>query len=60
MEEGNEEISVVRQCDLLGLSRSTYYYRSSGEGEKNLQLMRLLDEAYTKAPFCEVRRLTVG
>ncbi len=58
MEEGNEEISVTRQCELLGLSRSSYYYRSSGEGDYNLQLMRLLDEAYTEAPFYGVKRLS--
>lgn len=57
MEEGNEAISVARQCELLGLSRSSYYYRSSGEGDYNLRLMRLLDEAYTEAPFYGVKRL---
>ena len=42
MEEGNKEISVARQCDLLELSRSSYYYRSKGEADYNLQLMRLI------------------
>ncbi len=58
MEGGNKEISLVRQCDLLELPRSSYSYRSSGEGDYNLQFMRLLDEAYTSMPFYGVRRLT--
>jgi putative transposase len=49
---------VARQCELLGLSRSSYYYGSSRDDEYNLELMRLLDEQYTKVPFYGVRRLT--
>ena len=46
----NGRISIIRQCDLLGLSRSSYYYCSKGESEHNLLLMRLLDEHYTRIP----------
>ena len=58
MERDNEAISVARQCELLGLSRSSYYYSSTRDDEYNLELMRLLDEQYTKVPFYGVRRLT--
>jgi len=44
-------ISIGRQCDLLGISRSGYYYRSAEESPENLQLMRLIDEQYTGCPF---------
>jgi putative transposase len=44
-------LSVRRQCDVLGLSRGSWQYRSVGESEENLQLMRLLDEHYTRTPF---------
>ena len=57
----NEAIAVARQCELLGLSRSSYYYSSTRDDEDdeyNLELMRLLDEQYTKVPFYGVRRLT--
>ena len=45
-------MSVVRQCGLLELSRSTFYYQSLGENVFNLGLMRLIDEQFTKRPFC--------
>ena len=50
-------IPVVRQCELLGLSRSSYYYRCSGEDEYNLLLMRLIDEEFTRHPFYGARRM---
>ena len=50
---------MARQCDLVGLSRSSYYYSSEGETTENLHLMRLLDAQYTRTPFYGVRRMTV-
>src|SRR5262249_35830053 len=47
-----------RQCDLLGLSRSSLYYRGVPESAENLRLMRLLDQEYTAHPFLGSRRLT--
>jgi len=49
---------VRRQCELLGLSRSSLYYEPAGETAENLRLMRLLDEEYTRHPFYGSRRLT--
>ena len=40
------------------MSRSGYYYRPSGESETNLELMRRLDEQYTKTPYYGIRRMT--
>lgn len=51
-------ISILRQCQLLGLSRSSYYYEVRGESEENLELMNLLDEQYTKTPFYGSPRMT--
>jgi len=42
---------VARQCQLLGLARSTFYYQPTGESAENLLLLRLLDEQYTRTPF---------
>lgn len=53
-----EGISVKHCCDLIGLNRSTYYYRRRGESALNLRLMELLDEKYTKHPFYGVPRMT--
>ncbi len=47
MEQANQMISVSRQCDLLGLNRSSYYYRSERDDSYNEYLMRLIDEQYT-------------
>lgn len=54
-----DQISLARQCELLDVSRSGYYYRSAGESEYNLTLMRLIDEQYTKRPFYGSPRMTV-
>ena len=50
--------SVVRQCELLGLARASFYYQPVGESSQNLRYMRLIDEQYTKTPFYGVPRLT--
>lgn len=47
-----------RQCELLGLARASLYYQPCGESAENLQLMRLLDEQYTRTPFYGVERMT--
>jgi putative transposase len=52
------DISVRRQCKLLGVNRSGLYYQALGESEENLQLMRLLDEQYTRTPFYGSRKMT--
>src|SRR5919201_722066 len=59
IEPAHPQLSVARQCALLGLSRSSFYYRSQGESAENLHLMRLLDEQYTRTPFYGTRRMTV-
>jgi putative transposase len=51
------EISVRRQCELLGANRSGLYYEPAGESEQNLTLMRLLDEQYTRTPFYGSRKM---
>ena len=58
MERDHAEISVRRQCELLGVNRSGLYYAPMGESEENLLLMRLLDEQYTRTPFYGSRKMT--
>ena len=58
IEPGHEEISVQRQCDLVGLVRSMWYYEPVQEKAEDLRLMRLLDEKYLKTPFFGIRRMT--
>jgi putative transposase len=52
-------LSVRRQCELLGLNRSSLYVTPASETPANLRLMRLIDQEYTAHPFYGSRRLTV-
>lgn len=55
----SQEISIARQCELLGLNRSSFYYRPSSQiDDMNLRLMHKLDELYTEHPYYGVRRMT--
>ena len=58
IEVGHPALSVRRQCELLGLSRSSLYYEPAGETVENLRLMRRIDEQYTARPFYGSRRMT--
>lgn len=58
IEPEHPQISIARQCDLVELPRSTYYYHGQGEGAENLTLMHLLDQQYTDTPYYGVRRMT--
>jgi len=60
VEVGHPALSVRRQCELLGLSRSSLYYEPAGETAEDLRLMRLIDEQYTARPFYGSRRMTMG
>lgn len=51
-------MSIRRQCDLIGLNRSTYYCQPANESACNLELMRVLDLEYTRAPFYGYRKMT--
>ena len=53
-----ERPSLSRQCALLGLGRSTYYYEPAKESAQNLELMRGLDELHLAHPVYGSRRLT--
>ncbi len=50
-------ISIARQCELLDLARSSYYYELCPESAENLALMRLIDEQYLTTPFYGYRRM---
>jgi putative transposase len=57
VEPGHPDISLRRQCELLGVNRSGLYYQPQGESAENLKLMRLIDEEYTQRPFYGSRRM---
>jgi len=51
------ELSVTRQCELLGLNRTGVYYTPRPVSEADLRLMRRIDELHLKHPFYGARRL---
>ena len=53
----NKSVSIARQCELLELPLSTYYYKSQKVDLLMLKLMDLIDEEYTRHPFYGTRRM---
>ena len=51
------KLSLSRRCRLLGISRGSLYYRPKGESQKNLALMRRIDEQYLKTPWYGARQM---
>jgi putative transposase len=57
VDTGHPQLSIRRQCKLLRLQRSTYYYQPQGESDYNLELMRLIEELFTNLPFLGSRQM---
>ena len=58
VEPGHPKLSIRRQCELLDLNRSSYYYEPTSESEENLAVMREIDRLYTQHPFLGYRVMT--
>ena len=58
LDPNHRQISLRRQCALLGLNRATAYYRAEEESSLNLCLKELIDVQYTARPFYGVPRMT--
>ena len=52
------ELSVTRQCELIGLSKGALYYKPVPETPYNLELMDLIDKQYLETPFYGSRKMT--
>lgn len=57
VEPSSKKITVCRQCELLGLSRSAYYYKPKPVGKMDMELMNKIDREFTRHPFFGTRRL---
>lgn len=58
----HERLSIGRQCELVSISRASFYRQPAGETPENLELMRIIDEAFMETPWygqCQttIRRL---
>ena len=51
-------LSITRQCGLLSIARSSFYYEGKGESPLNLRLMRRIDEQFLETPFYGSRQMT--
>ena len=50
-------LSIARQCELLRISRSSFYYEAKGENPLNLELMRLIDEQFLETHWYGSRQM---
>ena len=50
-------LSLTRQCQLMSISRSSYYFTGKGESPLNLSLMRLIDEQFMETPWYGSRQM---
>jgi len=57
MVDREHPLPVVRQCQLLEVPCSTFYYQRQTISEADLALMRLIDECHLKHPYYGSRRI---
>lgn len=58
VEADHPRLSITRQCELVSISRSSYYGPARGEPAENLELMRLIDEQFLETPWYGSRQMT--
>jgi len=58
IESAHPQLSIARQCALLGLARSSWYYQPTATDPRTQELLERLDAQYTRTPFYGVRRMT--
>jgi putative transposase len=54
----SSNLSIALQCDLLFINKSTYYYKQRGLTERDLEIMKIIDEIYTQHPYFGARRMS--
>ncbi len=57
IQPGHGRLSIVRQCTLVSICRSSFYYEGKGESPLNLSLMRLIDEQFLETPWYGSRQM---
>ena len=57
IEANHPRLSVVRQCELVSIARSSHYYAGKGESALKLKLMRLIDEQFLTTPWYGSRQM---
>lgn len=59
IESKNSELTKKKQCELLGISRSAYYYKKKPISKKDKALLDRIDEIFTEWPFFGARKIVV-
>jgi putative transposase len=57
IDPGHPRLSIVRQCELASISRSSFYREPTTENEETLRLMRLIDEQFLETPWYGSRQM---
>jgi putative transposase len=57
IEPGHPQLSIGRQCELISISRSGFYYQPAGDRAFNLELMRLIDAQFLETPWYGSRQM---
>jgi putative transposase len=57
IDPNHRRLSIGRQCELVGIARSSYYFTGKGESPLNLELMRLIDEQFLATPCYGSRQM---
>jgi putative transposase len=57
IDPGHSRLSIVRQCELVSISRSSFYREPAAESEETLRLMRLIDEQFLETPWYGSRQM---
>ena len=58
VDPNHARLSIVRQCRLVSVARSSFYYEGTGENPLNLRLLRVIDEQFLETPFYGSRQMT--
>jgi putative transposase len=58
IDPAHPRLSIVKQCDLVSISRSSYYEAPAGESPENLTLMRVIDGQFLETPWYGSRQMT--
>jgi len=59
IDPNNKDLSIAKQCELLGLARSSYYYNPKPYSDYDLFLMKIIDRIHTAQPTYGSRRIKV-
>jgi putative transposase len=57
IDTGHSRLSIVRQCELVSISRSAFYRQPARESDENLALMKLIDEQFLQTPWYGARQM---